>query len=464
MVSTAALALVDHPSEREIRFIRTVAAPIDLVWSIWSDPRHLHNWFGPAGFRNTTEQFDFRVGGEWRFVMHAPDGRDIPNRITFTEILAPTRLVYENGWDSPGKELDFTVTWSFRAEAPARTRIEIVMTYADAEALKVAVEHYGVNPGGPQTLERIATELARTQGPAEDTTDREIVTMRVVKAPRAAVWKAWTDPDQWTQWWGPAGFTNSLTVMEVRSGGRWEFTMHGPDGTDYRNECRYLQVIAPRFLEWRHGPTPGFRATATFEEAGEYTRVILRTVLDSVADYRRAVEVFHAIEGARQTLDRLEALVALPPALKQLTFVRVVHASPERVWRAFTRPDELAKWYAPDDFSIPYCKVDLRPGGLWALTMRDPDGTEYENIGEHLEVKEPERLMIRAWLNGSDGRPLFVELVTVLLQPTGDGTRVTIYTRVTEMTDAGAPLVAGMEIGWGQTIDHLAPYLDGTLQ
>ena len=61
-----------------------------------SSDLHLHRWFGPTGFQNTTEQFDFRVGGEWRFVMHAPDGRDIPNRIRFTEILPPTRLVYQN--------------------------------------------------------------------------------------------------------------------------------------------------------------------------------------------------------------------------------------------------------------------------------------------------------------------------------------------------------------------------------
>lgn len=461
MVSSAALALVDHPSDREIRFSRTVEAPIDLVWSIWRDPRHLHRWFGPTGFQNTTEVFDFRVGGEWRFMMHAPDGRHIPNRIVFTELLPPTRLVYTNGWDSPGKELQFTVAWSFRAEGPARTRIEILMTYADAAALKVAVEHYGVNPGGPQTLERIAAELERAQAPAEDTSDREIVSLRVVKAPRDLVWRVWTDPEQWKQWWGPAGFTNSISVMEVRSGGRWEFTMHGPDGTDYRNECRYLQVIAPSLLEWQHGPTPSFRATVTFEEAGAWTRVILRTVLDSAADYKRAVEVFHAIEGAKQTLDRLEAIVALPPALKQLTFVRVVKASPEKAWLAWTRPEQLAEWYRPDGFTVPYCRIDLRPGGLWALTMRDPDGTDYESIGEHLEVVPHERLVIRAWINGPDGRPAFVEHDTILFQPAREGTRITVYARIVEMNEFGRPMVEGMDLGWRQTIDSLVAYLDG---
>lgn len=308
-MTAPSLALVDHPSDREIRFTRTVDAPIDLGWSIWSDPVHLHRWFGPTGFQHTTESFDFRVGGEWRFTMHAPDGRHIPNRIRFTEILPPTRLVYENGWDSPGKALDFLVTWSFRAEGAKRTRIEIVMRYADAAALKVAVEHYGVNPGGPQTLERIARQLEALQQPPVDTSGREIVTVRVVKASRDKVWEAWTVPEQWKKWWGPDGFTTTLHTMEVRTGGAWSFIMHGPDGTDYRNESVYTEIIRPRLIQYRHLSTPRFLATATFDALGAETRVTLRVILDTEADYRRAVEVFHAIEGGRQTLAKLAALL-----------------------------------------------------------------------------------------------------------------------------------------------------------
>jgi uncharacterized protein YndB with AHSA1/START domain len=461
MVSTAAVALVDHPSEREIRFVRTVEAPIDLVWSIWSDPRHLHQWFGPTGYRNTTHTFEFRPGGEWRFTMHAPDGRDIPNRIVFRELLPPTRLVYENGWDTPEATLDFVVTWSFRAEGERRTRIEIVMTFADAAALKVAVERFGVNPGGPQTLARIAEHLAARTAPAAGTSDREIVTTRLVQAPRERVWQAWTDPEEWKRWWGPAGFTNSIGAMEVRSGGRWEFTMHGPDGTDYRNECRYLEVIAPRYLEWHHGPTPDFRASATFEEEGAHTRVTLRTVFRSPADLERAVRVFHAVEGARQTLDRLEATLALPAPLKQLSFVRVVKASREEAWKAWTTADALRRWFAPDHFTVPACSVDLRPGGVWTLTMRGPDGTDYPSVGEYLEVAPPERLVFLSWLNGADGRPMLVEHTEVLFHPAKGGTRVTVHTRVTEMTAEAASAVDGMDTGWEQTMDHFVTFVEG---
>ena len=297
--------------------------------------------------------------------------------------------------------------------------------------------------------------------PAPSVGDREIVTVRVIDAPRQKVWDAWTIPEQWTQWWGPDGFTHTIKVMEVRSGGRWDFTMHGPDGTDYRNDGRYLQVVAPELIEWIHESTPKFRATATFEEVGARTRVTLRSSFESAADFERAVQVFHAVEGARQTLDRLAALVALPPALKELHFTRVVKASPEASWKAWTTAAALKQWFAPDGFTIPECTVDLRPGGALTLTMVAPDGQAYPTVGEFVEVRPRERLVFLDWLNGADGRPMMVERAEVLFQPAGRGTRITVHVRVIEMTAEAEFAVNGMDTGWAQTLDHLVTYLQG---
>src|SRR5579871_258380 len=62
---------------------RVINAPRDLVWQVWTDPKHLGQWWGPDGFTTTTNSFDMRPGGMWRFVMHGPDGRDYENRVTF---------------------------------------------------------------------------------------------------------------------------------------------------------------------------------------------------------------------------------------------------------------------------------------------------------------------------------------------------------------------------------------------
>lgn len=63
---------------------------------------------------------------------------------------------------------------------------------------------------------------------------REIVTTRVFDAPRAMVFAAWTDPDQLKLWWGPKGFSNTFHTCEIKPGGLWTYTMHGPDGKKFR--------------------------------------------------------------------------------------------------------------------------------------------------------------------------------------------------------------------------------------
>ena len=150
-------------SDREVVFRRSVDAPRERVWMIWAELRHLHQWWGPAGFTTTTHEFSFTPGGIWRFVMHGPDGTDYPTRIVFREIDPPSRIVYENGWDLPGAALDFTVVVAFVPDGE-KTRFSLHMTFRDADALRTAVERYGVMHGGTQTLDRLASyvgELTR---------------------------------------------------------------------------------------------------------------------------------------------------------------------------------------------------------------------------------------------------------------------------------------------------------------
>jgi len=154
-MSETGLSLVEHPSDREVVFTRLFNAPRERVWQAWTDPRHLHAWWGPAGFTTTTHEFAFVPDGVWRHIMHGPDGTDYPNVVVFREIDPPSRLVYENGWDLPGAPLDFKVVLSFASEG-TRTRLSLHMTFASAEAFKTAVERYGVLQGGIQTMERLA--------------------------------------------------------------------------------------------------------------------------------------------------------------------------------------------------------------------------------------------------------------------------------------------------------------------
>src|SRR5579871_3749344 len=81
-------------------------------------------------------------------------------------------------------------------------------------------------------------------GPAE----REFVIARVFEAPRALVFKAWTDPKHMAQWWGPRGFTNPVCELDVRPGGAWRIVMRGPDGALHPTKGVYREVVEPERL------------------------------------------------------------------------------------------------------------------------------------------------------------------------------------------------------------------------
>src|SRR3954466_5859351 len=79
-------------ADREIVVSRVIDGPRELVFEAFTQVRHLAQWWGPEGFTTTTRSFEFRVGGEWDFMMHGPDGTDYPEWITWTEIVPPERI------------------------------------------------------------------------------------------------------------------------------------------------------------------------------------------------------------------------------------------------------------------------------------------------------------------------------------------------------------------------------------
>jgi uncharacterized protein YndB with AHSA1/START domain len=165
---------------------------------------------------------------------------------------------------------------------------------------------------------------------SNDTSDREIVTTRVLNAPRELVFDAWTSPEHVVHWWGPRGFTITIHEMDVRPGGVWRFMMHGPDGTNYPNKAVFHEVVRPERLVYTHGgdetnpDAPGaevkFHATVTFVEQAGKTTLMLRSVFPTAAERDRVAREYGAVEGATQHVDRLEEyLVQMSPAGKRGT-------------------------------------------------------------------------------------------------------------------------------------------------
>src|SRR5580704_8918155 len=144
---------------RSIIGVREFDAPRDLVFSAFSDPKHLAQWWGPNGFSTTTLSFDMRPGGVWRFVMHGPDGRDYQNRIIYEEIVPPERLVYRHGGGDDVEPVQFRQTVIFE-DLGGRTRITWRGDFPTAAERDRVIKEYGADTGMVQTLARLSDYVA----------------------------------------------------------------------------------------------------------------------------------------------------------------------------------------------------------------------------------------------------------------------------------------------------------------
>jgi uncharacterized protein YndB with AHSA1/START domain len=127
---------------------RVIGAPRDLVFEAFTEVRHLSRWWGPEGFTTTTRAFEFRVGGEWVFVMHGPDGTDYQEWISWTEIAPPERIALLHG----------------ESRGDPNARIEMRTVFPTKALRDEVVEKYHAIEGGQQTLSKLAayvTEIVR---------------------------------------------------------------------------------------------------------------------------------------------------------------------------------------------------------------------------------------------------------------------------------------------------------------
>ena len=141
---------------------RVLDAPRELVFSVWTDPKHLAQWWGPSGFTTTTSVFEFRAGGVWRFVMHGPDGRDYENRITFDEIVRPERIAYHHGGGDDVEPVQFNSVVTFE-DLGGKTRLTMRGQFPSAEERARVIREYGADKGLVQTLARLAEYVAAQQ-------------------------------------------------------------------------------------------------------------------------------------------------------------------------------------------------------------------------------------------------------------------------------------------------------------
>jgi uncharacterized protein YndB with AHSA1/START domain len=146
------------PSDREIVLTRVFDAPRRLVFEAWTKPEHVARWYGCRGSTLSVCNIDLRVGGAYRFVLRAPDGKDYAISGVYRDIVPPERLVYtERLNDDPNKEALIAFTLEERDGQTTMTSIALYRTAEDRDT----VLKMGVETGAAQAMDRLA-EVLRT--------------------------------------------------------------------------------------------------------------------------------------------------------------------------------------------------------------------------------------------------------------------------------------------------------------
>jgi uncharacterized protein YndB with AHSA1/START domain len=144
----------------EVRLVRTYDAPRDLVWQVWTDPRHVAQWWGPECFTNPRCEWDARPGGAIHIDMQAPDGTVYPMAGDFGEVVAPERLIFvASALDSDGSRQIEAVTTVTLTETAGKTKVEL---YAAAVGFTEAAPAMlaGMEEGWAQSFVKFADRLA----------------------------------------------------------------------------------------------------------------------------------------------------------------------------------------------------------------------------------------------------------------------------------------------------------------
>lgn len=311
---------------------------------------------------------------------------------------------------------------------------------------------------------------------ASEVPPNELKIVRIYKAPLKTAWEAWTDPKQAAKWWGPRGFTITTHSKELKVGGHWHYTMHGPDGTDYPNKTIYLEVEHGKKLVYDHGGyddrPPLFRVTVVFSEKMGQTQMEMTMTMPSAEALKQSKEIIKKADG-NSTWDRLaEYLEHDSTGKEKFVINRSFEVDINTMFDAWTDPQQVVQWSGPVGARMEYIHVDIRSGGKAFYMMPFGDSVIYGNV-TYIEVHRPDRLVYIQQFADKDGNPgrhplapTWPQSMLTTITFTSEGsnqTRVTLEWEVTgdftqEELQTFVSGKSGMSQGWGGSFDKLEEF------
>jgi uncharacterized protein YndB with AHSA1/START domain len=430
---------------REFIITREFAAPRELIFKVWTDPKHLAQWWGPRGFTNPVCEWDVRPGGKIYVVMRAPNGERYPMGGEFREIVAPENLVFTTGalGDKGEMMFEFLHTATF-IEQNGITKLtlnsRVLKTTADANKYIG-----GFEAGMTQSLEKLDEFLQ----------NRPFVIERVFDAPVALIWRAITTKEDMSRWYF------DLKEFRPEAGFEFQFIVEH-EGNTYDHRCKITEVVPQKKMAytWRYHGHVG-DSLVTFELFAEGKKTKLKLTHAGVETFPKtpAFARKNFVGGWTQLIGTsLKDFVE--NADREIVISREFNAPRELVWEAMTNPKHVVNWWGPRGFTTTIETMDFRVGGVWQHVMCGPDGVKYPNKSIFREIVKPERIVFSHGGGREEGPGASFAATWTFEALAADKTRVTA--RMVFSSPAERDFVVkefGAVEGGKQTLERLGEYL-----
>ena len=312
---------------------------------------------------------------------------------------------------------------------------------------------------------------------AKKSKPNEIQITRLYDAPVKTVWEAFTEPKHVAKWWGPRGFTLTTHSKDLRPGGIWHYTMHGPDGADWINKTLYHEVEKYSKLRYDHGgndeQAPLFQVTVYFIEQKDKTLMEM-TMAFSSAQVAEESKKFIKQAGGNSTWDRLaEFLEKESTGQEKFVINRSFEAPIEVLFDIWTKPEHFAKWLPPTGMEMSYKRSEIKEGSSTLYVMKGHGMTLHGHIN-YIKIDKPNQIVYTQDFCDENEKPSrhpglsawpATMLTTVELTSEGDNeTRVTVTWEPqapysTEDLAAFVKEKPGMTQGWTGSFDKLEELL-----
>jgi uncharacterized protein YndB with AHSA1/START domain len=305
----------------------------------------------------------------------------------------------------------------------------------------------------------------------------EIRITRIYDAPVETVWEAWTDPSQLAEWWGPRGFTITTYSKDLRPGGSWVYTMHGPDGVDYPNQTHYLEVEKCAKLVYDHGANDQqpalFRVTVFFSEIDGRTKMEMTMAVETPEALEEIRKIIKQA-GGYSTWDRLAEYLEKQASGREKFVINRSFAAPlEVVFEMWANPKHLSQWLPPAGFEMQFVRSDIKAGGS-TLYFMTGNGLKMYGRAEYLKIEKPTSIVYTQQFcdeNEEVSRhpmaPSWPETMLTTVQLVAEGpnqTRVTVTWEphgptTPEELEAFIKSKGGMTQGWTGSFDKLDAHI-----